>query len=177
MTDTTKTVQITPDTKVSTLLDQYPQLEDVLIDLAPAFSKLKNPVLRRTIARITSLRQVAAIGEISISDLINKLRQEAGINEIYCEGEEESVADAGAPDWFSPEKISRTLDARPLIEAGEHPVGQVLQEVQNLQPGEIYELITPFLPAPLIDKVKEMGFLAWSKSEKPDLIRSFFTRK
>jgi len=46
-----KELIITPQIKVAELLETYPQLEEVLIDLSPTFKKLKNPVLRRTIAR------------------------------------------------------------------------------------------------------------------------------
>ena len=64
---------ITPKTKVAELLSTYPELEDVLVDMAPAFKKLKNPVLRRTIARVTSLQQAASVGEVPVdvaSDLL-----------------------------------------------------------------------------------------------------------
>ena len=47
---------ITPKTKVAELLDAYPQLEDILIEIAPQFKKLQNPVLQKTIARVTSLQ-------------------------------------------------------------------------------------------------------------------------
>ena len=53
---------ITPKTKVLELIEAFPQLEDVLIDYVPAFEKLKNPVLRWTVGRITSLQQAAAVG-------------------------------------------------------------------------------------------------------------------
>ncbi|MGD8491813.1 MAG: DUF1858 domain-containing protein, partial [Anaerolineae bacterium] len=51
---------IAPKTKVAELISAYPQLEQVLIDYVPAFEKLKNPVLRKTVARITTLQQAAA---------------------------------------------------------------------------------------------------------------------
>ena len=38
---------ISPQTKVGELLDAYPELEKVLFELSPAFSKLKNPILRK----------------------------------------------------------------------------------------------------------------------------------
>ena len=60
------------------LLDAYPQLEDLLIELSPAFKKLKSPVLRKTVAKIASLQQAASIGNISISEMINKLRNAVG---------------------------------------------------------------------------------------------------
>ncbi len=53
---------ITPKTKIYDLLESYPELEDVLLSSAPEFKKLKNPVLRKTIARITNIGQAATIG-------------------------------------------------------------------------------------------------------------------
>jgi len=166
---------ITPDTKLSFLLEHYPQLEEPLIEMAPALSKIKNPVLRKTVINVTTLRQVANLATISLSDLINELRKQAGIKAVYCEGEEQSVPDSQAPEWLKKGTITRTLDARKMLEEGEHPLGQVMNEIKNFEPGQVYELITPFLPAPLIDKVKEMGFIAWTKTEQPDLIRTYFT--
>ena len=49
------TLIITPKTKVLELIETYPELEDVLIEYAPAFKNLKNPVLRRTVAKIATL--------------------------------------------------------------------------------------------------------------------------
>jgi hypothetical protein len=66
---------ITPKTKVLQLIEAYPQLEDVLIAYVPAFKKLKNPVLRKTVAKIATLQQAASIGNVQVSDLINHLRK------------------------------------------------------------------------------------------------------
>ena len=71
-------LNITPKTKIAELLSAYPQLEEKLVKMSPAFEKLKNPILRKTIARITSLQQAAMAGNINVGDLINKLRQEVG---------------------------------------------------------------------------------------------------
>jgi len=43
---------ITPKTKVLQLIEGYPKLEDILIGYVPAFEKLQNPVLRKTVAKI-----------------------------------------------------------------------------------------------------------------------------
>ena len=48
---------ITPKTKVLQLIEAYPHLEDVLIEYVPAFKKLKNPILRNTVAKIATLQQ------------------------------------------------------------------------------------------------------------------------
>jgi hypothetical protein len=46
-------------------------------------------------------------------------------------------------------------------------------ECRELKDGEIYELITPFLPAPLIDSAKEKGYLAWSKEEPKHVFKTY----
>ncbi len=164
---------ITPKTKVSELLEAYPELEPVLIDIAPTFKKLKNPVLRKTIARVTSLQQAASVGEIPVDVIVNKLRGIVGQDSI--ETKESGGEYAGnAPDWFRQEKISKTFDARETISQGGHPLTDVMGDLHHWEGDAIYELITPFLPAPLIDKVKERGFETWTKKEKEDLFRNYF---
>ncbi|MCU7494858.1 MAG: DUF1858 domain-containing protein [Ignavibacteria bacterium] len=153
---------ITPETKVGELLESYPFLEAVLIDLAPVFTKLKNPVLRKTIARVTSLRQAATVGQLPVSKLINELRRAAGMD---------SEADFEADSWKlnAPEKQEEEIrpsviyDARQDLEDGVHPGAKVATGVSKLNSGEVYLLITPFTPAPLIDKMKDKGHTVWSR--------------
>lgn len=49
-------IEITPSTTVYAILDSYPELEEVLIGMAPAFKKLKNPILRNTVAKVATLK-------------------------------------------------------------------------------------------------------------------------
>ena len=56
---------ISPKTKVLALIEAYPQLENTLISYVPVFEKLKNPVLRRTVAKIATLQQAAVIGNVT----------------------------------------------------------------------------------------------------------------
>jgi len=167
---------ITPRTKVYELLQAYPELEDVLIELAPVFKKLKNPVLRRTIARVTTLQQAAQVGEIPVHSLVNSLRQKVGQDSL--EGLESSAAGKSEkPSWLKEEKIVKRLDARPIIEQGGHPLGEVLTGVSDLKPGEIFELITPFTPAPLIERVVAQGFDNWSEKRAEDHFINYFYKK
>ena len=73
---------ITPKTKIYDLLEAYPELEDILISSAPEFKKLKNPILRKTIARITNISQAATIGGLNVEELVNRLREKAGQGNI-----------------------------------------------------------------------------------------------
>ncbi len=82
---TTGNLIISPKTKVGELLDAYPQLENILLELSPAFAKLKNPILRKTVGRIATLQQAAAVGGLKTDELVNRLRKEAGQNELAGE--------------------------------------------------------------------------------------------
>lgn len=54
----------------------------------------------------------------------------------------------------------RQLDVRPLLAAGEEPLPRILTEIAALKPGQGLTVIAPFLPAPLIEKLKSEGFQA-----------------
>jgi hypothetical protein len=153
------TLIITPKTKVLELIETYPQLEDVLIEYAPAFKNLKNPVLRRTVAKIATLQQAAAIGGVKTEELINRLRKEIGQELIT--GESGIQYNYKKPEWFSDEKITQRFNASEMLAKGEHPVNQVLADLNHLKEGKIYQLIAPFLTAPLIDKATSLGLKHW----------------
>jgi len=150
---------ITPKTKVLELIEAYPQLEDVLIEYAPAFKKLKNPVLRKTVARIATLQQAAAVGHVKVEDLINRLRSEVG-QDLFS-GQSSTAYNTVKPDWFSEDLIETELDAKEMLAAGEQPVNQVIADLNGMAGGKIYKLIAPFLPAPLIDKATSLNIRHW----------------
>ncbi len=151
-----KNLLITPDTKVAELLNTYPQLEEKLIEIAPVFNKLKNPLLRKTIAKVTTLRQAAVIGKVQLSDLINKLRREVNQDEIILE--EQKKEKMRKPDWVRKENVKIEYNAIEDLEIGIHPVNKVTTEIQSLNHDELYLLITNFIPAPLIEIVEQKGF-------------------
>ncbi|MFH1892835.1 MAG: DUF1858 domain-containing protein [Candidatus Zixiibacteriota bacterium] len=174
MAEQSGSIQIIPETRVGAMLDEYPQLEELLIQMAPAFSKLRNPVLRRTVAKVATLRQVAKVGGISIEKLINDLRTAVGQNAGSFAVREDADANQGTPDWVSTFTISETYDARGDIESGTQPMGKVLGDLRKLKNNEMYELITPFSPAPLIDIAKSKGYRTFSNEESPGRIKTYF---
>jgi hypothetical protein len=169
--------QIDPETKIGALLEKFPQLENTLMQMAPHFKQLRNPILRKTIARVASLSQVAAIGKVSLTEMINELRVQVGIQEKFAPDLDEDVVSSKRPAWVSESRVVKTLDARPLLEAGEHPVQRVLQECRALKSGEIYALVTPFLPAPLIENAEKQGLLAWTTEKEEGVYKTFFSPK
>ena len=168
------TLIITPKTKVLELIETYPELEDVLIEYAPAFKNLKNPILRRTVAKIATLQQAASIGGVKTEELINRLRKEVG--------QENITSDTGVeynyvkPAWFDEEKIVKRFNASEMLAAGEHPVNQVITDLNHLENGEIYLLIAPFLTAPLIDKASSLGLKHWVDTQSDENFNIYFQK-
>ena len=166
-------LQITPKTSIGELFDHFPQLEEVFIEMVPTLKKLKNPILRRTIARVTSLQQASLVGGIALDQLINNLRDKVG-QENMDHSHPTQIENTAAPAWFVADKIEHSFDAREIIAGGGHPLPEVIAGANKVGKGQIYELITPFLPAPLIDKIKAMGFQSWSKQEEIVFYTYFF---
>jgi len=166
---------ILPSTRVGALLDRYPQLEDVLIGLAPPFKKLKNPLLRKGVARVASLQHAAVVGGISAGELVNRLR--AAVGQIAIAPEDFSVVSSffgDEPDWFDAAKIVASIDER-TADPDKMPIANVLQAAARLRSAEIIELITTFVPAPGIDILKKKGFLVWSQADGK-LVRTYLLR-
>lgn len=155
---------ITPETKVAAFLEAYPHLEDDLVACAPAFSKLRNPVLRRTVARVTSLRQAAMVGGIEIGALVNRLRRAAGQTDLTNPVVGEAIrSEDPSPSWYAADRVVGRTDAAAMLEAGEHPVHHVLDELRKLQARDIHEVDAPFLPVPMIEKAASLGYLHWAR--------------
>ncbi len=164
-------------TKVGSLLDAYPDLEDVLIGIAPPFKKLKNPILRRSVAKVASLKHVAAVGRVPLDELLNQLRVAVGQEPVS----DTEVEDAGAyfseqPPWFDQARVVRTINELADTPSNAMALPTVAKAAESLGDAEILELVTSFLPAPGIDIMREKGFQVWSLEEDPQLIRTFFMK-
>ncbi|MDZ7738111.1 MAG: DUF1858 domain-containing protein [Bacteroidales bacterium] len=167
---------ITPKTKIYDLLQEYPELEDMLIEMAPQFEKLRNPVLRKTITRITSLNQAATIAGMDVEDMINRLRKAVG-----QEPGEEYEGTGGSYNtekqkWVKKKKLAATIDIRDMLHKGEQPVHEVLSSIKRLGDKEKLMVIAPFIPAPLIDKATGMDYKHWLHKESEDEYHVYFSR-
>jgi hypothetical protein len=167
---------ITPKTKIYDLLEAYPQLEDKLIEAAPQFKKLKNPRLRKTIARVTTLRQASLIAGLNAEDLVKTLRKEVGQDTLAGFEGEEGGYNKEKPQWHDEKAIARTVDAGEMLNAGEQPVHEVLSEVKKLKKDEILQVDAPFVPVPLLDKATSLGYKHWVDESNENRVFVYFTR-
>jgi hypothetical protein len=181
------THRITPATKVAELLEHWPELEAVLVAQAPAFQKLRNPVLRRTIARVATLEQAAGIAGLSPRALVTTLRRAAGLavdegepvreRAEACSGPGTPVTHSATCAAFAPGAASTAapvgamgaaggpdstggplIDADAMLEAGDAPLAPVFEAARALEPGAVLRVIASFRPVPLIEKLESHGY-------------------
>jgi uncharacterized protein (DUF2249 family) len=168
---------ILPSTKVAALLDQYPELEKFLIAIAPPFRKLRNPALRKTVGKVASLQQAAAVARMPVRDLVNRLRAAVGQPSLSSEEAPGSTNPyfSPRPGWFDPGKVVVSIDEK-SAGPSKMPVVSILQALVTLKPGEILELVTDFLPAPGIDLLRQKGLLVWTVEDDSKLIRTYVSK-
>jgi len=86
-------MELNTNTKIDDLLKQHPFLLDFLITLSPKFKNLKNPVVRKTMGKVATLKKAATIGGLKVEDLISRLSAEIGKQTSNTSASEEPVAD------------------------------------------------------------------------------------
>ncbi|MGI9608792.1 MAG: DUF1858 domain-containing protein [Acidimicrobiia bacterium] len=166
--------EITASTKVAALLLEYPELEELLISMSPAFVKLRNPVLRRSVARVATLGQAAAVGRLDVAEFVNELRVAAGQRPLVDVVVEEIEYFGPAPGWFDQATVVKVLREQEL-DPDVMPINPLLRAARDLDDGDIVELITAHLPAPGIDILRRKGYSVWSV-ERDGSIHTFVGR-
>jgi hypothetical protein len=168
-------IEVTPETKVHDLLEAYPELEDALISIAPPFKKLKNPFLRKTVAKVATVKHISSVGNVPLNELLNKIRTSIG-----QEAKNDSYSDENyflsQPEWFSTDKIALSITEDKVEEKDKMTLVIILEKAREVQKGQVIELITSFLPAPGIDILKSKGYSVWTKKESDDVIKSYFLK-
>ncbi len=169
---------ITPATKVAELLESWPELEPVLVAQAPAFRRLKNPVLRRTVARVATLEQAAGVGGVAVRDLVAALRRAAGLDDTTPgeSGPVEGGAVSATPEWVISGRVVATVDAEALLDAGEVPLPVVNEKARGLGPGELLRIDSDFRPAPLVESIAKQGLRSYVREASPGRFETFVSR-
>jgi len=98
--------------------------------MAPAFEKLRNPVVRRTEARIAVLAQAAAIGGVDLQRMVLKLHTAAGVDGLTnwsCGSSSMPVATRRT--YLVAGRVVEEVDADAMLECGIHPIGKIREAV------------------------------------------------
>jgi uncharacterized protein len=121
------------------------------------------------------------LGTLEVSQDLTEKRVLAGDQRLVSyrksnEPPKNEEQNMNTPAWFDKTKIKQTLDARPLLAQGIHPLDQVMTDSALLKSGEIYEIITPFPPAPMIEKMKAAGFETHMENSPDGMFHTYFCK-
>ncbi len=165
--------EITLETKVSELLNDYDGMKDILISINPKFKKLNNPVLRRTLAKLASVRQAAFVGGMDQIDLLNKLRVAVGQEPVRDDFEQKEIHESQeTPKWTEKEpKVA--VDANKLLDEGKNPLAEVNILLKTLKKDEIVLIKSDFMPEPLIEEFQKKGYTVFCKKVDEDNFETF----
>ncbi len=136
---------------IKEVLDKYPELKPVLINLSPKFKKMQNPVMYNTLARFATFKDAAKITGVSVCELLHTMNKFLGIEDkllksmpecIYISKNEKEITGINI-DWNeNPERYIYNYDTmNELIEKISKLKAQeniVIISIQN--PDEIIKL-------------------------------------
>lgn len=91
-------MELSEKTKIDGLLNQYPFLLDFLITLSPKFGNLKNPIMRKTVGKVATLKRVSALGGMDLGRLMtaiaSEIKKQTGETVTFVEP---ALASSGVP--------------------------------------------------------------------------------
>jgi len=152
-------MDIKPKTKLLDLLNEYPELETQVVEMAPPFKNLKNPILRKTVGKLATLEKVAKIGGIDVGVFINDLREEIGLDLMDDPIEDEpGVIPSDAPSWINGDP-KHIIDGTAMLDAGEHPLNHINKLMRDIEIGDFVLLKTNFAPLPMHDAMKQQNYV------------------
>ena len=169
---------ITKTSKLLDVLEAYPSLEEQIVNIAPPFKSLKNPVLRRTVGMLATLEKVAQIGGMDVTKLVNTLRLHVGQTALLEESAQiknvEIPRAVEDPAWIAGEP-QFVVNGTELLQQGEVPLGKVNQLVPQLSEGRFLLLLTNFSPTPIMDAMQKQNLHVFSKASlhNPDEFMTF----
>lgn len=157
---TSKDMLISENTSIAYLIKQEPLALEVIISLAPGFSKLRNPIIRKLMAGRTSISMAAHIGGCEIDAFFDKLSP-LGFRTANSPKSMPSVVKHFEPSCEAiiyPKSLIVELDVRPLLTQGIDPLLSIMKQVSLLKADEALSIINSFIPTPLIHVLAKKGY-------------------
>jgi uncharacterized protein (DUF2249 family) len=178
--------------RVAQVLDRDPRLVDEFVRTSPAFERLRNPMLRRTMARIVTVEQAARIAGVEPALLIERLNRV-----VQGSGTDDAPAASGTRVDDNSSSTGKTmssqlaepmpaairdvaadrlidLDVRDDLRSGREPFSRIMGARRSLRPGEVLRLRAIFEPVPLYQVMARQGLDHWTERLADDDWRVWF---
>lgn len=172
---------VSADQTVAAVLKKHPELLDVFTAQSKAFDRLKNPLMRKTFARMANVGQAASMAGMPVEDLLRALNSALGVSAADIDaalavtpaaagtgGGEPGGTSEGAPDWVAGAPVVAELDARDMQRRGEDPFFTIMDAARSVDVGQSLTLRNTFKPTPLLGVLGKKGFASWAEQLGPE---------
>ena len=175
---------IRPDDRLADVLAKDQRALDVLVGASPELHGLRNPVTRKVMGRLATIRQIANMAGMEPDILIRRLNQ--ALRDDASRGGH-SVAAApvvnpnprkepmptdtsAAPAALAriPEERVHELDVRPDLREGREPFSRIMAARHEIPEGGALRLRAIFEPVPLYIVMAKQGFDHWTERVADD---------
>lgn len=151
---------------IHAVLARDERLLEVLAAASPAFEKLRNTALRKTMARLVTVQQAAKIAGVDATTLCDRLNRaletpNGGLpRETAQPRAKVEVAQTNVPEALRqiPDERVVECDVREDLRAGKEPFRRILAAAQATPRGDLLKVRAIFEPAPLYGVLAKQGF-------------------
>ena len=153
---------ISANTKISKLIKENGLAIDAIADINPHFRKLKNPVLRRVLAPRVNIETAARIGGVSVQVFLDKLAEIGFEVDNKTETTKQPTKTINKTDYMFDLKNDKitVLDVREGLANGVDPFNEIMAAIKDFKDGEVLKIVNTFEPAPIINVLKQKGFIS-----------------
>ncbi len=161
---------ISAGTTLGRLLDEHPELVEVLARYHPHFGRLRNRVLRKVMAPRVTVGEAARMAGVPAADLLRVLGEALGETVQADDARPVPAEPAPRPPALAGLGEARLvrLDVREDLRRGQEPLGRIMAAVKGLAPGQVLVVRAPFEPVPLYDVLGRRGLAHWTERQADD---------
>lgn len=166
-------MQININTKIDTLLSHNPEALEAIVALNKNFVKLKNPVLRKILAKRVNIATAAKIGGVSVDAFFKALEpigfqvETVSNTKKFAMTQEQNISQEA-------KKNAITLDVRPILDGGVDPFETIVAQLKKMNPGQVLLIINTFKPVPLISVLGEKNYVIDAVQNEDKLFYTYF---
>jgi len=172
-------MHINKDTKISTLLKHHKGSLEAIVQLSPAFNKLRNPVIRKLMIGRTSIAMASKIGGCSPDDFFEVLEKLGFEREENKEELKEEFQKNPMPDYLKDlsENQKEIFDVREILTDGKDPLREIQQKLKHLKTAHALIIVNSFEPVPLIQLMLKQGFQVFVDKIDDDRFETYFYKE
>ncbi len=175
--------------RVAKVLERDERLIEVFASLSPTFERLRNPGMRKVMARLVTVSAAAHMAGIDEQLLVDRLNEalgegtpdepEAGPSMIESsDPASEAPSEPSTPPWLASITADDIIDVdvREDLRQGREPFSRIMAARASVLPGQVLRLRAIFEPVPLYYVLGKQGFEHWTQKLADDDWQVWFYR-